>query len=93
MRVDRFDSNGKDQTAAMREAMRDTPLLTIRLLFNELAHRNQIRRELARRALVAIGGPVVIRALVCELGSHTREARWEAAKALDEIEDIEIKGR
>lgn len=73
-------------------ANRDTPLLTIRLLFNELAHANKVRRELARRELVAIGGPVVIRALVCELASHTCEVRWEAAKALDEIEDIETKG-
>jgi len=82
MGVDRFD--GSDQQAADQE----TPLLTIRLLFNELAHGNKIRRELARRELVAIGGPVVIRALVCELGSRALEARWEAAKALEEIEDI-----
>ncbi len=87
MGVDMVDGN--DQLVANR----DTPLLTIRLLFNELAHGNKVRRELARRELVAIGGPVVIRALVCELGSPTREARWEAAKALNEIEDVEIKGQ
>lgn len=81
-------SEGSDQLAAERE----TPLFTIRYLLNELAHRNKVRRELARRELVAIGGPIVIRALVCELGSHAREARCEAAMALDEIEDIETKG-
>ena len=86
MEIDMFE--GGDRSAANRK----TPLLTIRLLFSELAHANKVRRELARRKLVAIGGPVVIRALVCELASRTRDARCEAAKALAEIEDIETKG-
>jgi len=58
----------------------------ISLLIKDLANPDAVVRETAREALVAIGKPAVP-ALIDALSNPHRQARWEAAKALDCLRD------
>ncbi|TWU35228.1 hypothetical protein Q31b_53240 [Novipirellula aureliae] len=53
----------------------------------ELASKDGVVRERARKALVATKGHEVVHALIGELVDPQRQVRWEAAKTLSEIAD------
>jgi hypothetical protein len=58
----------------------------IKRLITELGSRDGMVRQRARQSLVAIGKPAVI-SLVKLLRDRNDQVRWEAAKALGEIDD------
>ncbi len=59
----------------------------ISLLTEQLADKDGMTREGARKQLVEIGGHDVTRALVVKLNDLRRDVRWEACKALISIAD------
>ena len=53
----------------------------------ELASKDGVVRERARKALVSANSHEVVHALIAELVDPRNQVRWEAAKALSEIAD------
>lgn len=53
----------------------------------ELASKDGVVRERARKALVSAKGHEVVHALIAELVDPRQQVRWEAAKALSDIAD------
>lgn len=57
----------------------------LRNLVDELASKDGVVREQARKALVASKGNDVVQALIGKLADPRRQVRWEATKALSDI--------